>query len=66
MIEDTKDKQHGIHETVKALIREMCDESEELQPMAIHTRILRNHKRKKYNFHEALIPSLAKVCIFTN
>ena len=41
-----KQQQHGIHETIKTLIKEMCDESEELTPMAIHTRIIRNHRRK--------------------
>ena len=58
---ENKQQQHGIHETIKSLIKEMCDESEELTPMAIHTRIIRNHRRKKYNFSEAIIPTLNKV-----
>ena len=29
----------------------MCDESEEMIPMDIHTRIIRNHRRNKYDFH---------------
>ena len=41
----------------------MCDESEELTPMAIHTRILRNHRRDKYKFTSNLIPCLKKVII---
>jgi hypothetical protein len=58
---NNKKQQHGIHETIKILIKEMCDESEELTPMAIHTRIIRNHRRNKYNFGAAIIPTLNKV-----
>ena len=61
----SQQQQHGIHETIKTLIKEMCDESEELTPMAIHTRIIRNHRRKKYNFSAAIIPTLNKVINFS-
>ena len=52
-----------MHTDIKKLIRDMCDESEELTPMAIHTRILRNHRRDKYKFTSNLIPCLKKVII---
>ena len=42
----------------------MCDESEEMTPMAIHTRIVRNHRRNKYDFHFNLIPDLTQVGFF--
>ena len=29
---------------IKKLIKQFCDESEELTPMQVHTRLLRNHR----------------------
>ena len=48
---EKKQSQCGIHLTLKNLIGVMCDESEEMIPMDIHTRIIRNHRRNKYDFH---------------
>jgi len=52
---------NGIHIEIKNIIKKICDEDEEMTPMQIHTRLLRNHRRNQYNFDAALIPTLVKV-----